>query len=372
MDNVLYWLWLTTKQGITHSKAARLIKYFGSIEKIYFSKDFGGIAGFSEDNINSLMNKDLSKAKYILDRTVRIGAYIVVYDEDCYPEILRHIPQPPYVLYILGKFPDMDNILTIGVVGTRNSSDYGDVVTERICTDLAKMGVITVSGLAAGIDSVSAWAAVDNGGIHAAVMGNGLDIVYPASNAELVKRVIKSGCLISEFCPGTRPFASNFPQRNRIIAGLSRGVLVTEAPEKSGALITARYALENGRDVFAVPRDITAVKYQGTNILIRSGAKLIQNAGDIVNEYPYADRYEKANISDAAAEQNVTEDNSKFAGLTGIDMEIANLLKKHDMQIDEITRELEKPAGVINTSLIMLEMRGVVKKLPGSMYQLNI
>lgn len=376
MEHILYWLWLTTKSGISSSKIVRLLEHYKSVEEIYYTKNFN-IDGFSEKHINLLRDKNLSKAKYVLDRTVRIGSYIIVYDDERYPEILRNTPCPPHVLYVLGDFPDINNLLTIGIVGTRHSSDYGRVVTERISTDLASKGVITVSGLAAGIDAVAAWATVDVGGCHVGVVGNGLDIVYPGENAELAKQVIQNGCIISEFYPGIKPFPSNFPMRNRIIAGLSRGVLVTEAPEKSGALITAKYALDYNRDVFAVPRDITAVKYQGTNSLIRSGAKLTQCADDIISEYPYASLVPK-NLSprDSGEHKTINKNNtkhdSKLDSLTGIEKDIADLLKKSDMQIDEITRFLEKPVGEINTKLIMLEMKGIIKKLPGSKYQLNI
>ena len=260
MEHILYWLWLTTKYGVTPSKIKVLLEYFKTVEEIYFSKNFNNIYGLSDKIKSSLADKDLSKAEKILEQTAKLNQKILVYDSESYPQILKNISSPPYVLYVQGKVLELDKVLTIGVVGTRNSSEYGRVVTDRICRELAQYGAVTIGGLARGIDTVGAWATLDVGGVAVGVVGNGLDIVYPSENVELVKAITEKGCIISEYAPGTPPVRNHFPARNRIIAGLSRGILVTEAPEKSGALITAKYALENDRDVFAVPRNITDTK----------------------------------------------------------------------------------------------------------------
>lgn len=370
MEHILYWLWLTTKYGVTPSKIKVLLEYFKTVEEIYFSKNFNNIYGLSDKIKSSLADKDLSKAEKILEQTAKLNQKILVYDSESYPQILKNISSPPYVLYIQGKVLELDKVLTIGVVGTRNSSEYGRVVTDRICRELAQYGVVTVGGLARGIDTVGAWATLDVGGVAVGVVGSGLDIVYPSENVELVKAITEKGCIISEYAPGTPPIRNHFPARNRIIAGLSRGILVTEAPEKSGALITAKYALENDRDVFAVPRNITDTNFLGTNKIIQQGAKLINGAADIISEYPYAEKVIPKKVKSEPIQKTV--DDSKYSKLNEFEKQIIDILKKSDMQIDELSRELKRNVSEINTKLIMLEVKGLVKKLPGSKYQLKL
>ena len=352
MEHILYWLWLTTKYGVTPSKIKVLLEYFKTVEEIYFSKNFNNIYGLSDKIKSSLADKDLSKAEKILEQTAKLNQKILVYDSESYPQILKNISSPPYVLYVQGKVLELDKVLTIGVVGTRNSSEYGRVVTDRICRELAQYGAVTVGGLAVG------------------VVGSGLDIVYPSENVELVKAITEKGCIISEYAPGTPPVRNHFPARNRIIAGLSRGILVTEAPEKSGALITAKYALENDRDVFAVPRNITDTNFLGTNKIIQQGAKLINGAADIISEYPYAEKVIPKKVKSEPIQKTV--DDSKYSKLNEFEKQIIDILKKSDMQIDELSRELKRNVSEINTKLIMLEVKGLVKKLPGSKYQLKL
>ena len=359
MEHILYWLWLTTKYGVTPSKIKVLLEYFKTVEEIYFSKNFNNIYGLSDKIKSSLADKDLSKAEKILEQTAKLNQKILVYDSESYPQILKNISSPPYVLYVQGKVLELDKVLTIGVVGTRNSSEYGRVVTDRICRELAQYGAVTVGGLARGIDTVGAWATLDVGGVAVGVVGSGLDIVYPSENVELVKAITEKGCIISEYAPGTPPIRNHFPARNRIIAGLSRGILVTEAPTKSGALITAKYALENDRDVFAVPRNITDTNFLGTNKIIQQGAKLINGAADIPKK-----------VKSEPIQKTV--DDSKYSKLNEFEKQIIDILKKSDMQIDELSRELKRNVSEINTKLIMLEVKGLVKKLPGSKYQLKL
>ena len=364
MEHILYWLWLTTKYGVTPSKIKVLLEYFKTVEEIYFSKNFNNIYGLSDKIKSSLADKDLSKAEKILEQTAKLNQKILVYDSESYPQILKNISSPPYVLL------ELDKVLTIGVVGTRNSSEYGRVVTDRICRELAQYGAVTVGGLARGIDTVGAWATLDVGGVAVGVVGSGLDIVYPSENVELVKAITEKGCIISEYAPGTPPVRNHFPARNRIIAGLSRGILVTEAPEKSGALITAKYALENDRDVFAVPRNITDTNSLGTNKIIQQGAKLINGAADIISEYPYAEKVIPKKVKSEPIQKTV--DDSKYSKLNEFEKQIIDILKKSDMQIDELSRKLKRNVSEINTKLIMLEVKGLVKKLPGSKYQLKL
>lgn len=378
MEHILYWLWLTTKKGITPLKIRLLLHTFGSIEKIYFARNYN-FNGINEEIKAKLLDKDLSIAKRVLDKTARLNQKIITYDSINYPQILKQIAQPPYVLYVQGKVLELDKVLTIGVVGTRNTTEYGRVVTDRICRDLATAGVVTISGLARGIDTVGAWSTLEAGGVAVAVMGNGLDIIYPSENGELVKNITEKGCIISEYVPGTPSMRTNFPARNRIIAGLSRGVLITEAPDKSGSLITARFALENNRDVFAVPRSIFDKGYMGTNKIIQQGAKLVNSADDILCEYPYTERLEPVSVkqerpTEKPKEKTVsrTISDDKYNKLNEFEKQIIDILKKNDTQIDELAVILEKPVNELNAKLIMLEVKGLIKKLPGSKYQLKL
>ena len=379
MEHILYWLWLTTKFRTANAKITRLFKHFDSIEDIYSSKSYNNINGIEEKEKKLLEDKDLEKAEDILEKIADIGGKIIVYDDENYPNLLKNIADPPYVLYVLGKVPELDEVLTIGVVGTRRSSEYGNVVTDRVCRDLAEVGVVTISGLAYGIDAVSAWATIEQGGIAVGVLGCGPDIVYPRENADLYQAMTEKGCIITEFPPGTPPLGANFPVRNRIIAGLSRGVLVTEAPIASGALITARYAIDNGRDVFAIPGKITDKSFAGTNLLIQQGAKLVTDTNDILEEYPYAvsiqqEKEQKEESKSATANEKVkiTDNSEKYKNLNDNEKKIIAILRKSDMQIDELSRAVDSSVGDVNTRLIMLEVKGLIKRLPGGRYQLNI
>lgn len=376
MEHILYWLWLTAGKQIRHSKIKLLLDELRDIENIYFLKNFNNIKYLSERERNQLENKDLRKAKRVLDAVLRLKARIIVYDDENYPQILKNISDPPFVLYIQGKVPELDKVLTIGVVGTRRASDFGIKVTERFCYHLAREGVVTVSGLAAGIDAASAWATIETGGIAVAVLGNGLDIVYPHENAELYSALAQRGCIMTEYPPSSPPIGSHFPARNRIIAGLSRGVLVTEAPPKSGSLITARSAMENNRDVFAVPRDISKTELIGTNILIQEGAKLVNTPRDILCEYPYFEKVQPMKSETLRTGTRVDKTPPKqekeinLDGLNDNEKQIAELLLKHEMQVDELSRELNIPVSEVSVRLTMLEMKGIVKKL-GNQYSLK-
>ena len=385
LEHELMWLWLTSKFNGANAKISALVEFFGGIEEVYASKHFHNI-GLNDREKALLLDKDLSTAEQICEKLSRIGGKILLIDSENYPKILKQSHNPPSVLYLKGKVPDLDGVLTLGVVGTREPSKYGSFVTKRMCQSLSRQGVVTVNGMARGIDAIGAWATVEEGGIAVGVIASGIDIAYPQENAELYQAVAEKGCILTEFPPGTPPKRINFPIRNRIIAGLSRGVLVTDAPSKSGALITAKLAMEEGRDVFAIPRNISDIKYRGTNILIQQGAKLVMHPNDILSEYPYAKRIEpteKIERKKQTAEQIVPKEKPAVKSenkdvtevlnkLTDQEKQIAELLIKKNMQIDEMARELSVPVGVLNTRLIMLEMKGVVLKLPGSMYSLKI
>lgn len=388
-ERLLYWVWLTIKPVMNATKITWLWEHFETIKDIYEEKEYNGIEGIGQREINALRDKDLTEARRVIERTEQIGAKILTYDDINFPDMLRNIVDPPYVLYIKGEIMNWDRLLTIGVVGTRESSNYGMLVTSRICRDMTKMGITVVSGMARGLDAEAAWAALRAGGKTIAVLGCGVDIAYPPENKNLYNEICEHGAVISEYPPGSDPLKSHFPVRNRIIAGMSKGVLVTEAPAKSGSLITARYALDNGRDIFSVPGDILKKEYVGTNRLIQQGAKLVMTAQDIMDEYPYAAKLLKppkiqvviktqnmphydGDVLPIQNEQRITIENKKYAFLKDEEKDIIKLLIEANMHIDDIARQLDKPVGEINTTLTMLEVKALVKKLPGNNYQLKL
>lgn len=370
MRQTEYWVWLTTLPKMTSTKITVLFEYFDTIEDIYKAKDFSRIECLPQKEAQLLCGKDLSRAKEIIQQTRKAGAKILTYDDPAYPDQLRNIMDPPYVLYIKGEVFAWDRLLGIGVVGTRKCSDYGSLATHKICSELAKAGVTIISGMARGLDAVAAKAALRVGAKTIAVLGCGIDVVYPPEHDGLMEQIQKQGCTVTEYPPGTRPLGSNFPQRNRIISGLAKGVLVTEAPKKSGALITARYALENGRDVFSVPGNILDHHYDGTNRLIQQGAILVMNADDILAEYPREVKW-LGSIGETAEQETVYMEFSAYENLEDEEKKIVSALWKENLHIDEISRQTGISVPELNGKLIILEMKNITGRLPGGYYKLN-
>lgn len=268
-----------------------------------------------------------------------------------YPAILKEIPDPPKELYIKGEIIPQDKV-AIGVVGTRKYSQYGKQVTFDIAGKLAKLGITIVSGLARGIDTFAHQAALENNNRTIAVLGTSLDkkSFYPSSNYALSEKISKQGAVISEYSPGTRGTKFTFPQRNRIISGLSLGVVVVEAPEQSGALITAALALEQNREVFAIPGDIYAKNSQGTNKLIKMGAKLVNNIDDILEELNLS------HLIKTPRKKKIKPENKE-------EEIILSLLSAQPIHIDEIIKNSKLPTSTVNSILMILELKGATKNL---------
>ncbi|HUG17102.1 MAG TPA: DNA-processing protein DprA [Thermomicrobiales bacterium] len=288
-DSLRFWIGFHLTPGVGAARISRLVEHFGSIEAAWrVSGPELRQAGVSEDVASSIVKTrstiDLDDE---LDRLERNGVSVLTLDDDDYPRLLRHIQSPPPLLYVRGSLTTGDE-LAIGVVGTRRATTYGLDMAARLSRDLAAAGVTIVSGLALGIDTAAHRAALDAGGRTIAVFGCGLDTIYPPRNRALAARVAESGALVSEFPLGARPDARNFPVRNRIISGLSRGVLVVEAPERSGALITTTFAADQGRDVYAVPGSALSSASAGSHALIRDGALLVTSADDILDQLDIA------------------------------------------------------------------------------------
>ena len=287
MSALKYWLWLTELRGLKNQTRLALLRHFGTPEDVFYA-DPGEILlteGITRAEAAILENHSLETADRILADCQRLGLRILTIQDAEYPHRLKNIYDPPCLLYVKGRLPVFDETVTVAVVGTRDCTPYGIQCAEKLSYGLTNGGAIVISGLAKGIDAAASRGALRAGRITVGVLGNGVDVHYPAESRYLYEDVAAAGALISEYPPGTEPAKHHFPARNRIISGLSLATLVVEAPEKSGALITAETANEQGRDVFAVPGPIDAPASVGCNRLIRDGAGLVSDAWDILEQY---------------------------------------------------------------------------------------
>ena len=411
MAALKYWIWLSTRDKVGPSTAQKLIEYFGSPEKVYFARedDFRKIDWLKKSELQGLKDKSIKKSVDTVDFCRRHKVKIITLNDSDYPDRLRNIYAPPTVLYVLGRMPDVDDEPAVAIVGTRKCSAYGSSSAEKIAREYASCGGLVVTGMAVGIDSAAARGAIKGGGSVIAVLGSGIDVLYPYENRGLFKEVYKHGAIISEFPPGTPPMGKNFPIRNRIISGLSVGVLVVEAPEKSGALITAARAAEQGRDVFAVPGDINKSGFMGSNSLLRDGAAIVTSGYQLAEEY-IALYPDKLNIRQSESENNIETDtfekekkpenaenvslNSPKPTKLAIDntksIEYIDLYKTPDlldddekavvgvmssdtaMHIDEIISRSGLPASKALSALTMLEIKGYVAQYPGKNFALDV
>ena len=288
MDKVLYWIWLSLACTPGSSTFSSLLSKFADAEEIYRADEDGlrGAIDRRASDRSALLNKDLKRAEEVLDfcRSKRVG--VVTYADRTYPNALRKIANPPVLLYYRGIWQDFNSgSFYAAVVGTRSVSDYGRKNTFVIARDLARAGAVIVSGMAIGIDGVALAGAISAEAPTVAVIGSGIDICYPAQHVTLAREIVKRGCVITEFAPGTPPNKQNFPKRNRIISGLAAATLVMEGREKSGALITARCAKEQGREVYALPGNVGSPTSEVTNLLLKNGAKALISADDVVRDF---------------------------------------------------------------------------------------
>lgn len=288
-ENALYWIWLAEKFGIASKEFPTFVASFDDPYDVYrmSAEEIEQIDGIKSITKERLADKSLEVPYKYLKYCQRQGIDVIGYTDERYPARLRTIENPPVMLYCLGKLPSIDQRLCIGVVGTRKMSEYGKRSAYKIAYELSASRVCIVSGMALGIDSVSAAAALKAGGETVAVLGSGLSVVYPKEHAKLMRKIAKHGAVISEFPPFERPLQKNFPIRNRIISGMSNGVLVIEAPKRSGALITASRAISQGRELFALPGQVDDATSAGPNELIQNGANVVLSANDLINHYDF-------------------------------------------------------------------------------------
>jgi DNA processing protein len=301
------------------------------------------------------LEKVVEKELYLLRR---VGGRVVTLNDEEYPKRLKDIYDPPPLLYVRGELKKEDE-LAVAIVGSRKTTPYGRWLTEKVSQELARHGVTIVSGMARGIDSLAHWGAISGAGRTIAVLGCGVDVVYPSENRNLFAKIIDHGAILSEFRMGSPPEGGHFPRRNRIISGLAIGVVVVQAGEKSGSLITAAYALEQGREVFAVPGNVGTESSRGTHRLIKEGAKLVESSEDILEEI----------LPQWAGEREATPKvETQKADLTEEEKVLYELLAETPLHIDVMIRESRLDPGKVSSLLLNLELKGLVSQWPGKCF----
>jgi len=369
--NLKKWLWLMSIQNIGAKRAINLYDYFGSIDEIYENEDiskYNDVKGINLDIATSLtMDKDLNKFDRIVDKMYEENINYITMDDKYYPYSLKEIYDYPPLLFYKGKNLFIEENPMISIVGTRRASGYGMSVAENFAREFSNKGLDVVSGLAAGIDTYAHMGALKGFGDTVAVLGCGVDKVYPKRNMKLYEQIIERGMVISEYFPGTEPLSHHFPARNRIISGLSQGTIVIEASYKSGSLITARYANEQGREVYAVPGNITSSMCEGSNSLLKDGAKLILSANDVLEDLYYV--LNKGPLDRLSDIIDVNEDSLLIANKEGKldkyelseeERLVCQAILDGDNTSDLLNEKLNIEINLINSILTMLEIRGIV------------
>ncbi|MBM6851837.1 DNA-protecting protein DprA [Oscillibacter valericigenes] len=386
MSALKYWLWLTELPGLTNQTRLALLRHFPTPEDVYYAdpEEVLLTEGITREQAKLLEDKDCSGADRILADCQRLDLDLLTIQDAGYPNRLRNIYDPPCLLYVRGRLPAFDDEASIAVVGTRDCTPYGVSCAEKLGYGLAAGGAVVVSGLARGVDSAALRGALRAGGTVTAVLGNGLDVVYPPENQYLYEDVAAAGALISEYPPGTPPEAKHFPVRNRIMSGLCLGTLVVEAPARSGALITAGTALEQGRDVFAVPGPIDAPASVGCNRLIRDGAGLVSDAWDILGEYEprFPDKLRREGARETPAvlgyqarqktepkpvPPSVSLSHNDYS-LTDDQICLLRALTEEPMLVDDLIELTDIPTRRVLSALTVLEIEHLVTQHSGKRY----
>lgn len=370
------WIALNMTPGVGPRAATKLLERFGSAESVFrATRSELESLRLRPETVQSILNREFyEKAVEEFEKVKALGGDILVLDDGIYPYLLREIADPPIVLYVKGNWRTCLENPCVAVVGSRSCSTYGENAAEMLARDLAEHGICVVSGFARGIDSAAHRGAILGRGKTIAVFGTGIDNVYPKENAKLAAQILDAGgALVSQFPLRTPPLKDNFPYRNRIISGLAFGVLIVEASEKSGSLITARLAMEQDREVLAVPGNITSKNSFGTNYLIKSGAKLVQQWQDVVAELPSEIA---ANILPPKLDKVETESKQpelEPAGLNTNERKIWLVLSTDEAtHIDTLLDKSGLNFGDLNAALLGLEMRELIRALPGKCYARKI
>ena len=372
------WISLNMTPGVGPRAATKLLESFGSAANVFHARRTQlESLRIRPETIESILKREFhEKAEGELNNVKALGGDVLILDDGSYPALLREIADPPITLYVRGNWQACFDQPCVAVIGSRMCSTYGENASEMLARDLASRGICIISGLARGIDTAAHRGAIRGGGRTIAVLGTGIDGFYPKENRRLVDEIIEAGgAIVSQFPLGTPPLKDNFPYRNRIISGLTLGVVLIEATERSGSLITARLAMEQNREVMAVPGNITSRNSVGTNYLIKSGAKLIQQWQDVVAELP-------SEISAAILPPTIEKANGKYestklevapADLSEIERKIWTLLSPDDSaHIDGLLEQSGLSFGDLNSALVGLDLKDLIRVLPGKNYARRI
>jgi DNA processing protein len=364
MDEVRDWLELSLVPGVGPKTFFRLLNHFGTAREVLEAsrpalKEVPEVSAAVIEALRLGCKSDLDKTLKLIEKH---DVTVVTFNDPAYPELLKNIYDPPPLLYVKGTFCAADGN-AISIVGSRRATHYGKMATGRLAGDLARVGFTVVSGLAHGIDAAAHKGALEAGGRTIAVLGCGVDVIYPRANSKVYEQIVPSGALVSEFPMGCQPDPGSFPLRNRIISGLSLGTLVVEAPRKSGALITARHALEQGREVFAVPGNIYSPYSAGCHRLIKDGAKLVENVYDIIGEVEHnLVGIEFGEPSEAERPRQLE------APMSADEKMVFNFLSMAPTHIDDIGEECGLTASQTASALMTLEIKGLVQQLSGKCF----
>ena len=368
-NHLLEWLTLHLAPGLGAASCRRLVDHFGGPKQVLAApaSSLAKVPGLRREAVAALgaIHTDdiATRAEVELDRTARLGIELITWDDDRYPDLLRTLHTPPMVLYVKGSIVAL-NPPGLGMVGSRAATDYGKEIAHRFARALAREGFVIISGLALGIDAAAHEGAIAAGGKTIAVLGCGLDREYPLENRGLARKITAGGALISEYPLGTSPDSFRFPARNRIISGLALGVVVVEASKRSGSLITAQHALDQGREVFAVPGRIDSIKSAGTHWLLQQGAKLVHSITDIIEELPKI----PAPGRTITAPLNGNAAAVSPAALSDDETKLFSCLDVYPKNIDDIARAANLAPQKVSELLLLLELKGIIKALPGKCY----
>jgi DNA processing protein len=363
-ESIVAWIALKMIPNLGNITYRRLLDRFGDPEAVFSATldDLREIEGLRLLTAKSIVAKAWEgDPEAELARVKKSGSRLITFFDSCYPSDLKEIHDPPPLLYLKGNDIPQSKIV-IAVIGSRNPTHYGLKITEEICQSLAIRNIVIASGMARGIDSAAHWGCLRGNGHTVAVLGSGIDVIYPKSNNRLYNHIIDNGSVITEFPLGTPPEAKNFPIRNRIISGLSKGIVVIEASKRSGSLITASLALEQGREVLAVPGSIESFKSTGTHFLIKHGAKLVENADDILQELGLNFPYSKKGIKSREVPLQYMEVDEK---------RIYDILCYYPLHIDDIAKNSNMESAKVAGLLTSLELKGIIKQLPGKMFLIS-
>ncbi len=367
MQHLLPWIALKQIPGIGNHLYKRLLEHFETPERVFGAQlsDLQAIEGLGAKIARAILAfKGWDQARAEMALAEKAGCKLVTLNDSQYPPLLREIHDPPPFLYVNGTLGDTRT--GIAVVGSRSASQYGISMARRLGYDLAASGMVIVSGLARGVDSAAHQAAIDAGGRTIAVLGNGLSTIYPPENRALFTRIAENGAVVTEFPIRELPNAYNFPARNRIISGMTLGTVVVEAARKSGSLITAQLAAEQGREVFAVPGSANSLKSTGAHNLLKQGAKLVTCAADVLEEFP---RFFATEKKEAPLNKNILQPQNPGLSYLGTEeAAIANLLEAYPIHIDDLCRQLEMDVARVSAILLNLELKGLIAQLPGKYF----